>query len=305
MIIEGSVITATCHTWVEDETARKDNGNGTYGLTFNCACGEELVIADAKLSDDPAKTYDSTCKDEGKKTYVYTDPNTGLEAEFVIPVAKKVDHTVNGVTLTDSAKYEYSAVKALIEAGVLKVVGNVNSTCVEAGYATFDCDFCGQHTMISVHADHDFGAEQVIEATHAAPGKKYKVCKNCDLEVVIETYDVVAHVYGEPTLNAEGKFVFTCTCGDVKVVEAKKVVVKAPTCTAGGYTDYYLNDTEFVRASYTEALGHDYDEKVIVNFQVEINGIMRNCKAILCKVCGEALIIEVEPEIGEGEVELQ
>ncbi len=288
---------AIVHTWKFLSKVKNENED-TYTVAFECTvCGKQESDVIATLTN----TVPATCEGPGKYVYSYTDKD-GNPQSFDIEIPALTDHTiVTDVTLKDfnanPEGYTYSAIEAYVTAGVLRFIDNVPTACNVKGEAVFECLSCTKTIKINVYADHDYELQPVVEPTHATIGEKFEICKDCGDKHVIETYDVVPHVYGDPVLNADGKFEFTCACGHVEVVNAVKVVVTAPTCTAGGYTDYYLDATNFVRANYTDALGHDYEEDVIVNFEVEINGIMRKCKAILCKVCGEALIIEVEPEL--------
>lgn len=133
-------------------------------------------------------------------------------------------------------------------------------TCTEKGYTTFTCK-CGD-SYVGNYTDalgHDFGEwETVQEATETETGLAKRNCKRCKEEEtrVIPTTDHVhkyTDVVTEPTCTEKGYTTHTCVCGDSYV------------------------DTE------TDALGHDYEERVFPP----------TCQhgghsLIICRRCGDA-----------------
>ena len=133
-------------------------------------------------------------------------------------------------------------------------------TCTEKGYTTFTCK-CGD-SYVGNFTDalgHEFGEwETVQEATETETGLAKRNCKRCKEEEtrVIPTTDHVhkyTDVVTEPTCTEKGYTTHTCVCGDSYV------------------------DTE------TDALGHDYEERVFPP----------TCQhgghsLIICRRCGDA-----------------
>ena len=134
-------------------------------------------------------------------------------------------------------------------------------TCTEQGYTTHTCEKCG-NSYVDTYTDalgHEFGEwETVQEATETETGLAKRNCKRCKEEEtrVIPTTDHVhkyTDVVTEPTCTEKGYTTHTCVCGDSYV------------------------DTE------TDALGHDYEERVFPP----------TCQhgghsLIICRRCGDA-----------------
>ena len=97
----------------------------------------------------------------------------------------------------------------------------------------------------------------------------------------------------EPTETETGVKTFTCTrCGETKTEtipkltheHSYKAVVTAPTCTAKGYTTHTCSCGDSYVDTYTDALGHAWDEGKVTKPATETED---GVKTFTCTRCGE------------------
>lgn len=206
--------------------------------------------ATAQLAADVVG-YSQSLSYASTNTKVVTVRNGVLTAKNYGEADIKV--TANGVTSLCHVKvavcnHEYD-----------KVV--TDPTCTEKGYTTYTCKKCGDSYTgdYTEPLGHDFGEwETVQEATETETGLAKRSCKRCKEEETksIPTTDHV-HKYTE--------------------------VVTAPTCTEKGYTTHTCACGDSYVDTYTNALGHDYEEKVFP--PTCQNG---GHSLFLCRRCGDA-----------------
>ena len=206
--------------------------------------------ATAQLAADVVG-YSQSLSYASTNTKVVTVRNGVLTAKNYGEADIKV--TANGVTSLCHVKvavcnHEYD-----------KVV--TDPTCTEKGYTTYTCKKCGDSYTgdYTEPLGHEFGEwETVKEATETETGLAKRSCKRCKEEETksIPTTDHVhkyTEVVTEPTCTEKGYTTHTCACGD-------------------SYVD-----------TYTNALGHDYEEKVFP--PTCQNG---GHSLFLCRRCGDA-----------------
>lgn len=207
--------------------------------------GETTQLAADVVGYSQSLSYAST------NTKVVTVRNGVLTAKNYGEADIKV--TANGVTSLCHVKV------AICNHEYDKVV--TDPTCTEKGYTTYTCKKCGDSYTgdYTEPLGHEFGEwETVQEATETETGLAKRSCKRCKEEEtkVIPTTDHVhkyTDVVTEPTCTEKGYTTHTCACGDSYV------------------------DTE------TDALGHDYEERVFPP----------TCQhgghsLIICRRCGDA-----------------
>lgn len=206
--------------------------------------------ATAQLAADVVG-YSQSLSYASTNTKVVTVRNGVLTAKNYGEADIKV--TANGVTSLCHVKV------AVCDHEYDKVV--TDPTCTEKGYTTYTCKKCGDSYTgdYTEPLGHDFGEwETVKEATETETGLAKRSCKRCKEEETksIPTTDHV-HKYTE--------------------------VVTAPTCTEKGYTTHTCACGDSYVDTYTNALGHDYEEKVFP--PTCQNG---GHSLFLCRRCGDA-----------------
>ena len=116
----------------------------------------------------------------------------------------------------------------------------------------------------------------------------------------VDTYtDALGHAWDngkvtkQPTETETGTKTFTCTrCGETKTEtipkltheHSYKAVVTAPTCTAKGYTTHTCSCGDSYVDTYTDALGHAWDEGKVTKPATETED---GVKTFTCTRCGE------------------
>ena len=206
--------------------------------------------ATAQLAADVVG-YSQSLSYASTNTKVVTVRNGVLTAKNYGEADIKV--TANGVTSLCHVKvavcnHEYD-----------KVV--TDPTCTEKGYTTYTCKKCGDSYTgdYTEPLGHEFGEwETVKEATEDEAGLEKRSCKRCGEE---ETREIP---------RKEHEHVYTET-------------VTAPTCTEKGYTTHTCACGDSYVDTYTNALGHDYEEKVFP--PTCQNG---GHSLFLCRRCGDA-----------------
>ena len=111
----------------------------------------------------------------------------------------------------------------------------------------------------------------------------------------------------EATEDTDGVMTYTCTlCGAEKCMNipylshehSYKAVVTAPTCTAKGYTTHTCACGDSYVDTYTDALGHAWDEGKVTKAATETED---GVKTFTCTRCGETKT-EVIPATGVMDV---
>lgn len=131
--------------------------------------------------------------------------------------------------------------------------GKIRVYCVNSGCSYED----ETATIVLPISGHNWGDFQTLtEATCAKPGKSVRYCKNCG-----------AADYNEIPATEEHHFIPT---------------VVAPTCEERGYTIYACQGCGLTyRDDFTNALGHDYDDGVVVEATCTTpGGILYTCKRV-------------------------
>ena len=180
--------------------------------------------------------------------------------------------------------------------------GKVTKPATEAedGVKTFTCTRCGEtktETIPKLTHEHNYNAV-VTAPTCTEKGYTTHTCSCGDSYV--DTYtDALGHAWDngkvtkEPTETETGVKTFTCTrCGETRTetmpviphVHSYKDVVTAPTCTEKGYTTHTCSCGDSYVDTYTNALGHAWDEGVVVKAATEDK---TGTRKLTCTRCGE------------------
>ena len=182
-----------------------------------------------------------------------------------------------GVTLTPGTAYKYQ-LRAVFNGKTYTKEGTVTTT----GQAP--------HT-------HYYTAT-VTAPTCTAKGYTTHTCA-CGNSYVDTYTDALGHAWDngkvtkQPTEAETGVKTFTCTrCGETKTEtipkltheHSYKAVVTAPTCTAKGYTTHTCSCGDSYVDTYTDALGHAWDEGKVTKPATETED---GVKTFTCTRCGE------------------
>ena len=130
---------------------------------------------------------------------------------------------------------------------------------------------------VNAQCSHEF-VEKRVESTCEASGVAWLECIYCGYSTDYTQLEPRGHDFGEwyitqePTCTQEGCQVRDCLlCGSRETASIDKLdhdfqaEVKNPSCTAGGYTRYTCRScSAYYIADYTDALGHRYDDGVVV-----------------------------------------
>ena len=173
-------------------------------------------------------------------------------------------------------------------------------TETETGVKTFTCTRCGEtrtETMPVIPHEHNYNAV-VTAPTCTEKGYTTHTCSCGDSYV--DTYvDALGHAWDngkvtkQPTETETGVKTFTCTrCGETRTetmpviphVHSYKDVVTAPTCTAKGYTTHTCACGDSYVDTYTDALGHAWDNGKVTKPATETED---GVKTFTCTRCGE------------------
>ena len=173
-------------------------------------------------------------------------------------------------------------------------------TETETGVKTFTCTRCGEtktETIPKLTHEHNYNAV-VTAPTCTEKGYTTHTCACGDSYV--DTYvDALGHAWDngkvtkEPTETETGVKTFTCTrCGETRTetmpviphVHSYKDVVTAPTCTAKGYTTHTCACGDSYVDTYTDALGHAWDNGKVTKPATETED---GVKTFTCTRCSE------------------
>ena len=130
---------------------------------------------------------------------------------------------------------------------------------------------------VCAQCDHEF-VEMREEPTCEDGGITWLECIHCGFSKDYQYLDPIDHDFGhwlvleDPTCTREGVQLRQClVCGHQETVPIPKLdhdyvaEVRHPTCTAGGYTRYNCQTcSAYYIADYTAALGHRYDDGVVI-----------------------------------------
>ena len=174
------------------------------------------------------------------------------------------------------------------------------ATETEDGVKTFTCTRCGEtktETITKLAQEHSYKAV-VTAPTCTEKGYTTHTCACGDSYV--DTYvDALGHAWDngkvtkQPTETETGVKTFTCTrCGETRTetmpviphVHSYKDVVTAPTCTEKGYTTHTCACGDSYVDTYTDALGHAWDNGKVTKPATETED---GVKTFACTRCGE------------------
>lgn len=130
---------------------------------------------------------------------------------------------------------------------------------------------------VKAACDHDF-VQCRQEPTCEKDGLSWMECRYCGHTTRYDVIPALGHTYDEwyvltaPTCTQEGVEASNClVCGDQQLApipslgHGYEADVKFSTCTAGGYTRYNCRScSSYYIADYTEPLGHQYDDGVLL-----------------------------------------
>ena len=240
-----------------------------------CAtCGKVESRVISKLPNNHVHSYTSkvtkqpTCLTPGVKTYTcscgdtYTDEIARLEHKYVnkviAPTCEKEGYTEHTCSVCGhSYKDNY-------ELNLGHNFDNVDiaPTCTEKGYTIYTCRRCGYSTkaMFVDARGHDWGGWVTEKAPSIAEtGLSARECNSCGKRET-KTLPKVEHTHS-----------YTST-------------VKAPTCTANGYTEYVCACGHSYRNNETQATGHSWGSwQTVVNPTATSTGQAKR----ICGNCGK------------------
>ena len=146
-------------------------------------------------------------------------------------------------------------------------------SCTKKGYTTHTCT-CGD-SYVDSYTDalgHDYGAwKQTKAPTCTAAGIETRTCTRCNASETRDInalgHDIVHHAAKAATCTEKGWAAYdTCSHCDYSTYKEiaatghkHNAVVTAPTCTAKGYTTHTCTCGDSYKDSYTNALGHNYE----------------------------------------------
>ena len=282
--------------------------------THTCACGDSYVdtYTDAlgHAWDNGKVTKEPTETETGVKTFTCTRcGETRTETMPVIPHEHNYNAVVTAPTCTEKGYTTHtcscgdSYVDTYVDAlGHAWDNGKVTKqpTETETGVKTFTCTRCGEtrtETMPVIPHVHSY-KDVVTAPTCTEKGYTTHTCACGDSYV--DTYvDALGHAWDngkvtkEPTETETGVKTFTCTrCGETRTetmpviphVHSYKDVVTAPTCTAKGYTTHTCACGDSYVDTYTDALGHAWDNGKVTKPATETED---GVKTFTCTRCGE------------------
>ena len=171
-------------------------------------------------------------------------------------------------------------------------------TCTEIGWDEYvTCSRCDYSTYVEKEAlNHTEETIPAVDAdcvnTGLTAGKKCSVCGAILVaqQVVPSTGHSYEETVTEPTCENDGYTTYTCACGDTytETIPATghsyNAVVTEPTCGNGGYTTYTCSCGDSYVGDETEALGHDWSEKIFVSGDCK-TGVTYKYE---CKRCSES-----------------
>ena len=294
-------ITASGHGTIRYQSSNEDIAAvDSSGAVTGKSVGTATIVVSAE--DDP--NYQSASK---SVTIVVThDFDSGV-------VTQKASCTEGGVRTYTCAACEKTYTEVIPATGHDYGEKATAPTCTERGYTTHTCRNCDDSYQDS-YTDalgHDYDDGEVTkEATGDEPGTKTYTCTRCNTTKT-EELPPKGHHYDEgqvtekATCTQDGIRTFTCTdagCGKTytEVIPATghnyETKVTAPTCTKKGYTTHTCSACkDSYRDSYVDALGHEYDDGIVME---EPNCEEEGLKEFTCTRCKKASYTTVIPAAG-------
>ena len=268
-------VDALGHAWDSGKVTKEPTETETGVKTFTCTrCGETKTETIPKLTHE--HSYDAvvtapTCTAKGYTThtcacgdsYVDTYVDALGHAWDNGKVTKEPTETETGVktfTCTRCGETKTETIPKLTHEHNYNAVVTA-PTCTEKGYTTHTCA-CGDSYVDSyvLPLGHDWGSGKVTkEPTATENGIKTYICARCG-ETKTETIPKLTHEH------------------------SYKAVVTAPTCTAKGYTTHTCSCGDSYVDTYTDALGHAWDEGKVTKPATETED---GVKTFTCTRCGE------------------
>ena len=211
----------------------------------------------------------------------------------------------NSVTLIDNGAFSYcrSLTSVTIPDSVTIIGGGAFSDCdnlTDVYYTGTEIawnkikisDYNDALKNAAIHYFSEWTREK--EPTCTEPGSETSVCPEAGCgKTFTREIPALGHSWDEgkvtkPATEAEdGVKTFTCTrCGETKTetIHSYKAVVTAPTCTEKGYTTHTCSCGDSYVDTYTNALGHAWDNGKVTKEPTETE---TGVKAFTCTRCGE------------------
>ena len=263
------------HAWDNGKVTKQPTEAETGVKTFTCTrCGETKTETIPKLAHEhsyKAVVTAPTCTEKGYTTHTcacgdsYVDTYTDAlgHAWDNGKVTKQPTETETGTktfTCTRCGETKTETIPKLTHEHSYKAVVTA-PTCTAKGYTTHTCA-CGDSYVDSyvLPLGHDWGSGKVTkEPTATENGIKTYICARCG-ETKTETIPKLTHEH------------------------SYKAVVTAPTCTAKGYTTHTCSCGDSYVDTYTDALGHAWDEGKVTKPATETED---GVKTFTCTRCGE------------------
>lgn len=216
-------------------------------------------------------------------------------------------YAVTGKQMIDGVMYGFSKDGVLEHTYELKE--SVKVTCVQDGYASYECKDCGEKYTENFKATGHNYAENIIASTCAQVGTKTKICKVCG-DKQIEYLEVVPHDYSEtvtaPGCTVPGLKTSVCKVCSYKTEEVIPATghsftedVTAPTCTLQGYTVFTCSVCGYAEnGNYVDATGHNFTETVTAPTCTE-----KGFTTYVCSVCNYTETDNIVPATGHDYAE--
>ncbi len=249
------------------------------------------------------------------------------DEDYALKTLTVIDENGNDVSVEKLGDYEYSFTMPASKVSIGAIFAHANHryesvvtapTCTEQGYTTHTCSTCGDSYVDTyVEADgHSFGEwTETKAATCTDKGEESRSCSVCG---ETETREIAAlgHNYQDgtctncgakdPSTKPSWKDWLDKIFGDWWGDECDHVytsVVTEPTCGEQGYTTHTCEKCgDTYKDSYTDALGHEWDEGEITKEATCAEG---GEKTFTCETCGETKVEKIDAlghEWDEGEI---
>ncbi len=337
-----------------ETTTTQENRDGKVWLVTTCSRCDYKLEVQAVASYEFTKP--ATCVEAGYTwLYYWTETAPTGEPETwdlttasghieiaKLPVLKTHTYGEHHDIVVDGSKiYEISELKAIfgencLTDGTLRLFGNSPADCTQDGMCGFKCDLCKNEKnepveyLIRYTSDHVPAATATVEAgTCTTDGRTYYMCTVCNkiIESTITKITATGHEYTftvttEPTLEAAGELVMTCTkCNVSTTIVLPALNDKDYQCTSEGtvncfmganvsykFTYEYTNGLkdaakqtyEVTFNAYTPATGdHTLNPEVGENGYytwTDKNDSTKTYKGYYCKVCNMVIVTEINGE---------